>query len=1600
MAHNRRAFLRAIGAGGIGAAVASGGTAAAAETITVEGAGADIWNDYDEFHYYYEEVTGDFDVTVRVDSLEDTSEYAKAGLMVRQTLADDEEHAMVRKMPGHDTSFQWRSNSGDQAVSTTSDGGSGESEVSGGTVQAAYQRLVRSGDTIEAYGSTDGSSWTLIADISPGEIDFADSAYVGLAVTSHNTGTLCTAEFSELSGLTPTNNQDVGDVDVAGSVTDDGGTADPAPIVATGSVSNLGTSSVTLTGSLQDLGDAASADVAFEYRQSGASSWSTTGTQARSSTGSFSADVSDLSSETEYEYRAIVTASDGDANVGSIDTFTTNGDSGGGGPITVNGAGADIWNQADEGHYYFTDVRGDFDAVVEVTSVEDTDSWAKAGLMFREFLAADSKNAMVRKTPGNDSSFSWRESTGGTAESTTSDGGDVIRNGGQMAADWQRLVRTGDTIRAYLSTDGSDWTLIAELNASTFSTEGYLGLAVTSANPGTLCASEFTDLAGVTLTNNQDLGNPDVSGSVSGGAGGDDTLPLVSTGSASNVQDASATLSASLDSLGNAASADVSFEYRETGAGSWTATGSQTVSSATAFSIDVSGLSNDTEYEYRAVADASDGDTDVGFVETFTTRPPDTQPIVSTGSASDISSSAATLSGSLDDLGGAFHADVYFEYRESSASSWTETTPQNLDETGSFEQTEFGLASDTSYEFRAALEAEDGDTAAGDVATFSTTEGVSGGSHFDLEDGFADASWFDDSIQVIKVGANYGEIQAALETTGPRLVVFEESGVLDLQNQTLEVTEPNCWVAGQTAPSPGITFTNGFFQVDADDCVVQHVRVFRGDESGGEGTDPMNSADGTQNVIFDHCTAFWGRDENLSIGYDSTNTTLSNCMIAEGLEDPEENSNGTLVGDGADNVAILGTIYAKNNDRNPRLKSDTRTVVVNGLNYYHDKAIWIDESAEASVVGNAYIHRFSFRDPIVFGDGSVHMEDNYVADPPLDGRPFSDVGTELSSPPLWPSGLEALPAGDVESHNKTFAGARPADRIYQEEKIVQQITDRWGSLDVDPNDDNAGYSDIPDSAAEAGGYPDHGGTTRTLDVPDSGLRDWIDQHAVAVETGDGSSGGGGGGGDADPSVTTDSASEIGTSSATLNGSLDGLGGADGVDVSFEWRTTTDDAWTTTGTQALSSTGSFSADVSGLSSGTSYEYRAVANANDGDAATGSTSTFSTSTDTDFSGGAYFDLGDGFASPDWFDDSVDVYRIQNATRSELEDALTASGPRLVVFETSGTISLGGSPLQITNDKCWIAGQTAPSPGITLTEGLFQIDANDCVVQHIRSRVGPGPNGDIQGNDSFNTQDETTNNIFDHCTASWGVDECMSVGYDTDRTTFANCLIYEGLYDPYGDGSDHNYCTLVGDGADHVALLGTVWAKARNRIPRLKSDTRSVVANNFCYFFDEASNVDSSAETTWVGNKYTGLLATGESIVEGSGTVYSEDNITADPPTDSDVSFVEQSTTSSRPLWPSGLSAMSSGDVESHNLNYAGARPADRTGNDSRIIQEIRDRAGNDRLDSEYDYWIADHEEVGGYPSLPENAHTLNVPDAGLRDWLEQWALAVEEEDASPP
>lgn len=74
-----------------------------------------------------------------------------------------------------------------------------------------------------------------------------------------------------------------------------------------------------------------------------------------------------------------------------------------------------------------------------------------------------------------------------------------------------------------------------------------------------------------------------------------------------------------------------------------------------------------------------------------------------------------------------------------------------------------------------------------------------------------------------------GSIKEAIETEGPRVVVFEVGGIIDLNKGNLDVTEPFLTIAGQTAPFPGITFIRGGFWINTHDIVIQHIRVRPGD---------------------------------------------------------------------------------------------------------------------------------------------------------------------------------------------------------------------------------------------------------------------------------------------------------------------------------------------------------------------------------------------------------------------------------------------------------------------------------------------------------------------------------------------------------------------------------------------------------------------------------------------------------------------------------------------------------------------------------------------------------------------------------------------------
>lgn len=156
------------------------------------------------------------------------------------------------------------------------------------------------------------------------------------------------------------------------------------------------------------------------------------------------------------------------------------------GTFTIVAAGADIWGAADEFRYTCQNLTGDGVITAQVDSIQNTDIWAKSGVMIRESLAADSKHVDCYVTAGNGISFQLRSTTGGNTTSTIASG--------ISAPYWVKLERTGNTFNAYHSADGVGWTQVGLGTAVSMASNVYIGLAVTSHVAGTYCTSILSDV--------------------------------------------------------------------------------------------------------------------------------------------------------------------------------------------------------------------------------------------------------------------------------------------------------------------------------------------------------------------------------------------------------------------------------------------------------------------------------------------------------------------------------------------------------------------------------------------------------------------------------------------------------------------------------------------------------------------------------------------------------------------------------------------------------------------------------------------------------------------------------------------------------------------------------------------------------------------------------------------------------------------------------------------------------------------------------------------------------------------------------------------------
>jgi hypothetical protein len=175
----------------IGTGMLAGSATYAAGTFTQAGSGV-IGSTSDKFRFTYQTLTGDGEIIARISGLQDTGTSSRVGVMIRNSLAANSMQVFMG-LTGS-SSYRWTRR-------TVTGGNTSTTNSSTGTVPNTWVRLVRSGNIMTAYKSTNGTTWTTVGSTTNATI-FSSTCYIGLAIGSGSDTTINTSQFGNVS-VTP-----------------------------------------------------------------------------------------------------------------------------------------------------------------------------------------------------------------------------------------------------------------------------------------------------------------------------------------------------------------------------------------------------------------------------------------------------------------------------------------------------------------------------------------------------------------------------------------------------------------------------------------------------------------------------------------------------------------------------------------------------------------------------------------------------------------------------------------------------------------------------------------------------------------------------------------------------------------------------------------------------------------------------------------------------------------------------------------------------------------------------------------------------------------------------------------------------------------------------------------------------------------------------------------------------------------------------------------------------------------------------------------------------------------------------------------------------
>ncbi len=378
---------------------------------------------------------------------------------------------------------------------------------------------------------------------------------------------------------------------------------------------------------------------------------------------------------------------------------------------------------------------------------------------------------------------------------------------------------------------------------------------------------------------------------------------------------------------------------------------------------------------------------------------------------------------------------------------------------------------------------------------------------------------------------------------------------------------------------------------------------------------------------------------------------------------------------------------------------------------------------------------------------------------------------------------------------------------------------------------------------------------------------------------------------------------------------------------------------------------------------------------------------------------------------------LYRVTNLNDSgpgSLREAAEAEGPRIIIFDVSGTIKLE-SPIRVYHPYATFAGQTAPGDGITVAGQLFYIGTYDVILRHMRFRHGADRE---QERNPGNVNEWTlrvgggNHVILDHVTVTWGMDGNLGVTR-SDNTTVQNSVLAKPLWDSVHFKGTRGYGALVrGRHGAKYSLLANIWANNRARVPRpgnylshkedpvgllmdfrnnivymgigANYDDDTITRYNFInnYFLTDWRLIDRSSQTR---AHLAGNFHVAHSKMEDQWLMIDAgENVRRE--------YHEQT----EPFDVGPVATLAAEEAWEQVMARAGAWIRD--DHDTYVIQEIRNYQlkeieGKEETFALPDWWqpgaIDFQDEVGGLPEL----HSVTMPDwidtnrNGIPDWWEQ-------------